>query len=203
MLKRNGENCEHSVPNYPGLLTASEFKAYNAVIPTVAEQVRLYNERVKILTDIENQSAQIVERIAATQGVPFVGTWENRYSLFKTARGEMALCSRGSDDNKEFGVLERFDPNSAYARSQGESEEIMKGNNAYLVLQNFVEGERDLLQLYRQDIKGTVEEKLAELYPNQNLTRVARAVAALCQGKKQVEAEAKEQKTAQSVRIKL
>ena len=79
----------------------------------------------------------------------------------------------------------------------------MKGNNAYLVLQNFVEGERGVLQLYRQDIKGTVEEKLAELYPNQNLTRVARAVAALCQGKKQVEAEAKEQKTAQSVRIKL
>src|ERR1700728_3310682 len=203
MLKRNGEDCEHSVPDYPGLLTASAFKAYQAVIPTVAEQVRLYNERVKILTDIENQSAQIVEKIAATQGVPFVGTWESRHSLFKTARGEMALCSRGSDDNKEFGVLERFDPSSAYARSQGESEEIMKGNNAYLVLQNFVEGERGVLQLYRQDIKGTVEEKLAELYPSQNLTRVARAVAALCQGKKQVEAETKEQKTAQSVRIKL
>jgi hypothetical protein len=203
MLKRNGENCEHSVPDYPGLLTASEFQAYQAVIPFVAEQVRLFSERVKLLTDIENQSTQIVEKVAVTQGVPFVGTWENRHSLFKTARGEMALCSRGPDDNKEFGVLERFDPNSAYARSHGESEEIMRGNNAYLVLQNFVESERVVLQLYRQDIKGTVEEKLAELYPNQNLTRVARAVSALCQDKRQVEAEAKEQKTAKSVRIKM
>lgn len=202
MLKRNGENCEHSVPDYPGLLTASEFKAYQAVIPSVAEQVRLYNERVKILTNIENQSAQIVEKIAVSQGVPFVGVWELRHSLFKTARGEMALCSRGPDDNKEFGVLERFDPNSAYARSQGESEEIMKGNNAYLVLQNFVEIERDVLQLYHQDIKATVEEKLEELYPNQNLSRVVRAVAARCRDQKQIQAEVQEQKP-QSVRIKM
>jgi hypothetical protein len=202
MLKRNGENCEHSVPDFPGLLTASEFKAYQAVIPTVAEQVRLFNERVKILTDIENQSAQIVEKIAATQGVPFVGTWEHRHSLFKTARGEMALCSRGPTDNKEFGVLEQFDPNSAYARSQGESEEIMKGNNAYLVLQNFVESERGVLQLYRQDIKATVEEKLAELYPNQNLSRVVRAVAARCQDQKRIQAGVQEQQP-QSVRIKM
>jgi len=202
MLKRNGENCEHSVPDYPGLLTTSEFKAYQAVIPSVVEQVRLFNERVKLLTDIENQSAQIVEKIAATQGVPFVGTWEQRHSLFKTARGEVALCSRGPDDNKEFGVLERFDPSSAYARTQGESEEIMKGNNAYLVLQNFVESERGVLQLYRQDIKATVEEKLAELYPNQNLSRVVRAVAARCQDQKRIEAEVQEQQP-QSVRIKM
>ena len=203
MLKRNGENCEHSVPDFPGLLTSSEFKAYQAVVPLVAEQVRLYNERVKILTDIENQSAQIVEKIAVTQGVPFVGTWEHRHSLFKTARGEMALCSRGTDANKEFGVVERFDPNSAYARSQGEHEEIMTGNNAYLVLQNFVESERVVLQLYRQDVKATVEEKLFELYPKQNLTRVVRAVSALCKDQKQIEAEAQNQKPAQSVKIKM
>jgi hypothetical protein len=45
MLKRNGEDCEHPVPNYPGLLTASEFKAYNVAVPLVAEEVRLFNER--------------------------------------------------------------------------------------------------------------------------------------------------------------
>jgi hypothetical protein len=203
MLKRNGENCEHSVPEFPGLLTTSEFKAYQAVIPLVAEQVRLYNERVKSLTDIENQSAQIVEKIAVTEGVPFVGTWEHRYSLFKTARGEIALCSRGSDGNKEFGVLERFDPKSAYARTQGESEEIMRGNNAFLVLQNFVERECVVLQLYRQDIKAIVDEKLAELYPKQNLTRVVRAASALCQNQKRIEAEGEKQKSAQSVKIKM
>jgi hypothetical protein len=203
MLKRNGENCEHSVPDFPGLLTASEFKAYQAVIPLVAEPVRLYNERAKNLTDIENKSAQIVEKSAMTQGVPFVGTWEHRHSLFKTARGEIALCSREAGGNKEFGVLERFDPKSAYARTQGEFEEIMRGNNAYLVLQNFVESERVVLQLYRQDIKATVDEKLAELYPKQNLTRVVRAVSALCQDQKQIEAEVQKQKPAQSVKIKM
>jgi hypothetical protein len=53
MLKRDGEDCEHPVPNYPGTLTTSEYKAYQAAIPLVAEQVRLHNERTKILTEIE------------------------------------------------------------------------------------------------------------------------------------------------------
>ena len=39
MLKRNGEDCEHPVPNYPGLLTTSELKAYNVAVPLVAVEV--------------------------------------------------------------------------------------------------------------------------------------------------------------------
>ena len=61
MLKRNGEDCEHPVPNYPGLLTTSEFKAYNIAVPLVAEQVRLFNKRADILSEIEKRSAQIAE----------------------------------------------------------------------------------------------------------------------------------------------
>ena len=42
MLKRNGENCEHPVPNYPGLLTAGELKAYQVIPPEFADMfVRL------------------------------------------------------------------------------------------------------------------------------------------------------------------
>ena len=43
MLKRDGEACEHSVPNYTGLLTTSEYQASQAAVPLVAQQVRLYN----------------------------------------------------------------------------------------------------------------------------------------------------------------
>ena len=57
MLKRNGENCEHPVPNYPGRLTASEFKAYNVAVPLVAVEVRLFNERATTLSEIEKQNA--------------------------------------------------------------------------------------------------------------------------------------------------
>src|ERR1700761_9284738 len=135
MLKRNGENCEHQVPNYPGLLTTSEHAAYQAAIPLVAEQVRLHNERTKVLADIENHCSEIAKRVAEQKNGPSADTWQVQHSLFKTSRGEMTFCSRGAGEILEFGVIEHFDPNSAYARAQGSSEEILRGNNAYLVLQ--------------------------------------------------------------------
>ena len=111
MLKRNGENCEHPVPNYPGRLTASEFKAYNVAVPLVAEEVRLFNERATTLSEIEKQSAVIAEQVAAQstrglQSLTVKGTpesiWEIRQILFKSSRSEMLLCSRDVDGQKQW-----------------------------------------------------------------------------------------------------
>jgi hypothetical protein len=201
MLKRNGENCEHSVPNYPGMLTNSEYAAYQAAIPLVAEEVRLHNERMKLLTDIESQSSQIVEKIKAQDNGVLIGAWQLRHTLFSSGRGEMVLCSRGADGKEEFGVLERFDPNSAYARAHGDSEEILRGNDAYLVLQNFVENERAVLRLFRKDIKATVEEKMTELFPKADANRVAKAIVARCEGQLQVQVE--REAPAQTVKIRM
>jgi hypothetical protein len=201
MLKRDGENCEHEVPNYPGLLTTSEHKAYRAAIPLVAEQVRLHNERIKILAELEKQTPEIAEKIAETKNVPLVDAWQLRQTLFKTARSEMTLCSRGVDGKEQFGVIERFDPNSPYAKTQGDSMEIMTSNNAFLLLQNFVEGERSVLQLYRQDIAATVEEKLTEMFPSLNNKRVVRAITAQCDGQRPVHSE--KEAPAKSIKIRM
>ena len=53
------------MPNYPGLLTASEYKAYNVAVPLVAEAVRLFNERANTLSEIEKQSAGIAEQVTS------------------------------------------------------------------------------------------------------------------------------------------
>jgi hypothetical protein len=201
MLKRNGENCEHQVPNYPGLLTASEYKAYQTAIPVVAEQVRLYNERTKNLTEIENQTSEISVKVARQNDVPLTDAWQLRHTLFKSGRGEMQLCSCHKGGKEIFGVIERFDPDSPYAKARGESEEITRSPNAYLALQNFVESERMVLELFRKDIKATVEEKLSELFPNLDTSRVVKAIGARCseQAKNQGEKETQ----ARSVKIRM
>jgi hypothetical protein len=201
MLKRDGEDCEHPVPDYPGLLTTSEYRAYQAAIPLVAEQVRLHNERTKILAEIEKQIPEIAEKVAEQKNVPLIGAWHMRHSLFKSGRGEVILCSRGIDGKEHFGVIERFDPNSRYARTHGDSEEIMRGSSVFLVLQNFVEDERSVLRLYRQDITATVDEKLAEMFPKLNSKRVVRAIAARCEGQAQVQSE--QEAPAKSIKIRM
>jgi hypothetical protein len=201
MLKRNGENCEHPVPNYPGLLTASEFKAYNVAVPLVAEEVRLFNERADHLSEIEKQSAQIAEQVAAQPAPQLFAAWHTRHALFKSPRSEILLCSRGLNGKEQFGIIEQFGANAPYARKHGETDLQMTGNNVFVLLQNYVEGERSVLQLFRKDIEATVEEKLLEKFPSQNHSRVVRAISARCENQMPVESE--KEKPAKSVKIRM
>ena len=210
MLKRNGEDCEFPVPNYPGLLTASERIAYQMTIPVVAAQLRLFDERAKTLVEIEKQSPQIAEAITAQVTGELaslivqegqVSTWQVRQTLFKSARSETLLCSRDLAGKQQFGVIEKFEPQSPYARIHGETDLQMTGGNIFLLLQNYVAREREVLQLFRKDIEATVEENLAEKFPGQNHSRVVRAISARCHEQTPVEGE--KQKPSTSIKIRV
>ena len=189
MLKRNGEDCEHPVPNYPGLLTASEYQAYNVAVPLVAEEVRLFNERATTLSEIEKQSPGTAEQVTSqmvrdlpsltVKGKP-ESEWQIRHVLFKSSRSEMLLCSHDHEGEQQFGIVEKFDPKSPFARVHGDTDLQMTGNNAFVLLQNYVESERSVLQLFRKDIEASVEENLSEKFPGQNHSRVVRAISARC-----------------------
>ena len=209
MLKRNGEDCEHPVPNFPGLLTASELKAYNVAVPLVAVEVRMFNERTNTLSEIEKQSAGTAEQVTSqvardlpsltVKGKP-ESEWKIRHVLMKSARSEMLLCSRDNEGEQQFGVVEKFDPKSPFARVHGDTDLQMTGNNAFVLLQNYVESERSVLQLFRKDIEATVEENLSEKLPGQNHSRVVRAISARCGNQTPVESE--KEKPATSIKIR-
>jgi hypothetical protein len=209
MLKRNGEDCEHAVPNFPGLLTASELKAYNVAVPMVAVEVRMFNERTNTLSEIEKQSAGTAEQVTSqvardlpsltVKGKP-ESEWKIRHVLIKSARSEMLLCSRDNEGEQQFGVVEKFDPKSPFARVHGDTDLQMTGNNAFVLLQNYVESERSVLQLFRKDIEATVEENLSEKLPGQNHSRVVRAISARCGNQTPVESE--KEKPATSIKIR-
>jgi len=209
MLKRNGEDCEHPVPNFPGLLTASELKAYNVAVPLVAVEVRLFNERAATLSEIEKQSAGTAEQVTSqvardlpsltVKGKP-ESEWKIRHVLMKSARSEMLLCSRDNEGEQQFGVVEKFDPKSPFARVHGDTDLQMTDHNAFVLLQNYVESERGVLQLFRKDIEATVEENLSEKFPGQNHSRVVRAISARCGNQTPVESE--KEKPAPSIKIR-
>jgi hypothetical protein len=210
MLKRNGEDCEHPVPNFPGLLTASELKAYNVAVPLVAVEVRMFNERTNTLSEIEKQSAGTAEQVTSqvardlpsltVKGKP-ESEWKIRHVLMKSARSEMLLCSRDNEGEQQFGVVEKFDPKSPFARVHGDTDLQMTGNNAFVLLQNYVESERSVLQLFRKDIEATVEENLSEKLPGQNHSRVVRAISARCGN--QVSVESEKENPSKSVKIRM
>jgi len=76
----------------------------------------------------------------------------------------------------------------------------MTGNNAFVLLQNFVESERGVLQLFRKDIEAAVEENLSKRFPGRNHSRVVRAISARCGNQASVESET--EKPAPSIKMR-
>jgi hypothetical protein len=77
----------------------------------------------------------------------------------------------------------------------------MTGNNAFILLQNYVESEGAVLQFFRKDIEAKVEESLTEKFPGQNHSRVVRAISARCGN--QVPVESEKEKPAKSIKIRM
>jgi hypothetical protein len=106
--------------------------------------------------------------------------WHVIKNLIKTSRSEVLFCSRALDEGREFAVFEKFDPNSAYAQAQGNPELLLTDGNAARLLQNYVESERAMLHLVKQNVEAAVEESLAEKFPGEDHSRVVRAISVRC-----------------------
>jgi hypothetical protein len=102
--------------------------------------------------------------------------WQVRHSLVQLTQSEVLLCRKGD----EVAVVERFAENSRYAIANGPAEILLTGNNERQVLQDFVENERQTLQLLASDLTAKIRETLAEERPELNCRRVVEAVARRC-----------------------
>src|ERR1700722_7034104 len=188
MLKRNGEICQAEVPDYPGRLTTTELRVYKAAVASVENQLHDLAQAARALSDVEKQIPQW-KRESESAAAPILAgigeensgnQWHVLKTLVKTSRSELLFCSRALEDGSEFAVFEKFDPNSAYAQAQGNPELILTSNNASLLLQDYVESERRMLHLVKQNIEATVEESLTEKLPGEDNSRVVKAVSARC-----------------------
>ena len=189
MLKRNGEVCQAEVPDYPGRLTATEKRAYSAAATTIEGHLHELAEAARALSTVEKEIPQWKAEFNDTSAAPILegmdkptagDQWHVIKSLVKTSRSELLFCSRALDEGREFAVFEKFDPNSAYAQAQGNPELLLTGDNALGLLEVYLESERRMLQLVKQNIEADVEESLTEKFPGEDHSRVVKAISARC-----------------------
>jgi hypothetical protein len=197
MLKRNGEICQYRVPGFAGRLNKLEYDAYSEAMTSVEDQVRQLSEGIQALSDLEKElpnwrelpvdgsteTAQVIS-VKGDRGAP----WQILRTISKTSRNEVLFCTRPKGNDQQFGIIEKFGPDSAYARIHGTSEILMTSNDPKLLIQDHLENERAIFQLFRKDIEATVAESLSEKYPGQNLSRVIRAIGGRCQCQESISA---------------
>jgi hypothetical protein len=184
MLKKHGQICQHSVPEYSGRLTDGEFAAYNAVFASVEGD---FKELVRIadgLGQLEKSMPSFLEKLSSSSSRSLTGQdgseWQILAPLPITPSGEMLWCKRQFGEMEEFAIVERFDPNSPLAIAQGEFDVQMTDSDPLRLLRDFINARRDAAQLFANDIIATAKEQVAENHPGENLNRVLDAITQRC-----------------------
>lgn len=184
MLKRNGQPCQRGVPDFGGRLTDFEFLAYSTAFASVEEDFRQLSAITDSLTDVERAFPRLLEASegAANSFSEVIADqtgkqWSVIAPLVKLRRTELLFCKRFIEGEPEVSVIQKFDPESPIAKAQGAWQLQMAGNDPRLLLQDFVEGERQTMQLYAQDMVASAREAIEQKYPDHNLSRVVKAIA--------------------------
>lgn len=184
MLKKHGQLCQHSVPDYSGRLTDSEFEAYNSVFASIEGDFKELASITGDIAQLEKSLPEFLKRISSPVSQSVGGQdgseWEVIAPLPDTKHGEMLWCKRQIGDMEEFAVVERFDPNSPFATAQGEFDVQMTDSDPMRLLRDFINARRDTAQLFANDIIATAQEQAAEKYPGEDLNRVLEAISNHC-----------------------
>jgi hypothetical protein len=184
MLKKHGQICQHSVPEYSGRLTDAEFTAYNALFASIEgdfkELVRIADGVCQLEKSLpsflEKLSSPSVQSLTAQDG----SEWKILAPLPVTPSGEMLWCKRQFGEVEEFAVVERFDPNSPLAIAQGEFDVQMTDSDPLRLLRDFINARREAAHLFANDVIATAREQAAENHTGDDLNRVLDALSQRC-----------------------
>jgi hypothetical protein len=216
MLRRNGENCEHTVPNYPGLLTDSEHKAYVEVTEYVKAEIEHCNYREKMIGEIEKQIPRLKQ--LADKAVPenvrtFTfrddKTWNIIDTFYKEADlWELYFCSLKTPTERMFGIIERLYPKSGRVTELFgktlDSYYLARGKNPSLVLNEFLDNQRFIFETTQKKLEVMIAEDLFKRHSAAICRRVCKAVATLYSEQMAIKnAQAPTEKESTGVKIKL
>jgi hypothetical protein len=184
MLKKHGQICQHSVPEYSGRLTDGEFAAYNSMFASVEDDFKELVGIAEGLGQLEKSMPSFLEKLSSSSCRILTGQdgseWQILARLPVTPSGEMLWCKRQFGEMEEFAVVERFDPSSPLAMAQGEFDVQMTDSDPLRLLRDFINARRDAAQLFANDIIATAKEQVAENHPGEDLNRVLDAIAQRC-----------------------
>jgi hypothetical protein len=93
--------------------------------------------------------------------------WNRCVDLFDN----ICVCHRPTDAGVEFAVVERWG-----LKPSERCEVLVQGGDALELLRAFIANQLEVLRLWIGDVAAPVNEKLAEKYPGEDLTRVTDAL---------------------------
>jgi hypothetical protein len=190
MLKRNGEACKYTVPDFVGRLTSSEFDSYNEAFDAIKDEFAALQKikvGVKELTAnpgiFVNPDSHVSGESIETQfgeRSELKVHWDVRSRLLKLDHCDVLLCERTADGEKEYAVIERYQKESPYARAHGNASVLLVSNDPLVAVQDYAANAEHTLRFMASNMVATAQTIVWERFANQNPSRVVRAISERC-----------------------
>jgi hypothetical protein len=157
--------------NYNHIPTAQEERVAAETNAVFAKQMKHFKDSCNAICEIESNLRTIGNeafRVALLSPGRTIQTddgaeWRHDLDLSQIT----SICHRRTAAGLEFAIVESLSlPN-------GEQKEVLNsGHNVRNVLREFIRDQRQVLNLWKEDVKAQVSEHLAEYYPHQNMSVV-------------------------------
>ena len=185
-LKRNGEGVEYSVAHHPGQFTESEIKSYRAAFGAIASQLNSAIGLKAQLNKLENFPSE--DEMYAQ-----LGRWQIHSRLLNLGQSEILLCRLAN----EFSVVERFLDESAYAKKNGGTEILLRGNHPQQLVDDFKANAHLSLEFMASNLTAKAQKVIWEQFPDHRPARIIAAISGRCR-----QAVSNEEAISQSQRVR-
>ena len=184
MLKRFGEPCRYCVPGFPGRLTESEHNLYLEALGLVKKQLLELSDfsqqldKVAEWQDFEAPLKTIrdgTESVLTTPKPP--GSWKVLNQILKLELGSIVLCRHHEGEGQDYAIIQKFLPQSLYAKANGAIVVLAQGNDPAALVQEYIERARHTLRFMASDAVARAQEVVWKRAEGQDVSRVVRAIS--------------------------
>jgi hypothetical protein len=184
MLKRSGELCRYCVPGFAGRLTESEHNLY-------LEAQSVVKKQLLELSDFSHQLDRVAEMCESANGITVSrngaesvltttkppASWKVVNQILKLELGSILLCSHENGDGLDYAIVQRFLPQSLYAKAHGAIVVQAQGNDPTILVLDYIERVRHTLRFMASDAVARAQEIIWKNSNDRDVSRVVRAIS--------------------------
>jgi hypothetical protein len=174
-LRQKGQYpVRFTVPGYEGKLMAGEKESYRAAFGAIERKL----ESATKLREQLNDASGLAEFSEGGIQNPQIGRWDVRAKLLALGRSDILLCQQA--DGAEFAIIERFRPESPYARNNGSAEILLQGDDPVQLNREFTANARHTLELMASNLVAKAQKIVWEQFPDHRPGHVVAAISERC-----------------------
>jgi hypothetical protein len=184
MLKRSGELCRYCVPGFAGRLTESEHNLYLEGLTVVKKQLLELSDFSQQLDEVAKRHDVCSAMAACRNGAESLLTtskppasWKVVNRILKLELGSILLCSRTEGEGQDYAIIQRFLPQSLYAKANGAIVVQAQGNDTTLLVQDYIERVRHTLRFMASDTVARAQEIIWKNSNGRDVGRVVQAIS--------------------------